>query len=453
MARSPHTAFAVSFALLFVACRRPSQSAPDAAVIAVVPNDAGVVPDPYARTCPAEPPADGGLSWEPGVPASLVSLQNVAWTRVSNNEECSALAPAAPTSELTWAGPDGGGTCDPAVVNGTGDLAIYSLGGTSEGFNFVSSDGAQAQYAADSKTDRLVAVAPIATGFGIVRRVLTTECDYANLIGADVVPPTLIDGLRTSQVYQLVPNPLGGYVEVRTETITEQHPDSNYLTLRWVDESLKPRGDWHTAMTWPVMTENEWSVTVDQLGKAFMLSFNYPPTLGSPPVPTSWAFSARWMDIDGPISDLFTPIAPTYTAPDGRMYFASWDVIRPLNEGGVAVFHWLNPGTGTLSPSGWYAYYPSGHAGAVAPPAWLSNYDGSLALVANGQAYAALQRDPTTCARTVSLISLSGTICYELSLPHSDVCGVTDRIQADGTVILQAGCPVRWWPQAARLMP
>lgn len=87
-----------------------------------------------------------------------------------------------------------------------------------------------------------------------------------------------------------------------------------------------------------------------------------------------------------------------------------------------------------------------------APPAWLNSYDGSLALVANGQAYAALRRDPATCARTVSLISLSGTTGYEMSLPRSDICGVTDRIQADGTVMLQGGCPVRWWPQVARLM-
>lgn len=287
-----------------------------------------------------------------------------------------------------------------------------------------------------------------------MRRVVTTECDYSSDIetAAPPVAATLIEGPRTSEVYQLAPNPRGGYVEAREQGLSQQHPDSHYLELRWVDDNLRPQGEWHTSVAWPVNTEDQWVVSVDQLGKAFVLSFNFPPTLGSPPAPSSWTFSAQWMDIDGPLGGPFTPVAPTYTAPDGKMFFADWDVVRPLSEGGVAVFHWPNAGPGTLSPSGWYVFYPTG-SGLAAPPGWLSSYDGSLTLLANDQGYAALRRDPTTCGRTLSLISLSGATCYETSLPDSDLCGTVDRIQPDGTVIVQGACPIRWWPQIARPMP
>lgn len=349
-------------------------------------------------------------------------------------------------------GPAEQGTCDPAVINGVGDLAIGSVTESSWGFNFVSADG-HARYAESTKSETVGTVAPRAKGFAIVRHEFATDCDYSSLLETNAPPieATLIDGPRASDVRKVIPNPLGGFVEARTGLTASLNIVLNRLELRWVDENLQARGDWHTAMTWPAFTENEWLVNVDQLGRAFLLSFNYPPTLGSLPAPTSWTFSARWMDIDGPIGDAFAPIAPNYIAPSGKVYFADWDVVRPLSEGGFAVFHWPNLGPGTLSNAGWYAYCPSGQRTSLAPPAWLSSYDGSVNLIANGRAYAALRRDPATCARTVSLISLSGTKCYEMSLPHSVGCDATDRIQADGTVLMQAGCPVRWWPQAVRL--
>jgi hypothetical protein len=456
MRRCAWAAIGLSSALLLAACRRQSQSQTvvDAGVVSAVPNDTGSA-DPYSRICPPQPPADGGISWEAGVPASLVSVPGVLWTRVSQSDECSALTPRTTASELTWLGPSGGASCDPALVNGAGDLAIYSLSGNSEGFHFVNADGVRARYAEDSRSERVAVVAASTKGFQIVRRVMTTECDYSSDVQTDAPPAAaaLIDGPRTSNVYQLAPNPRAGYVEAREQGISGQHPDSHQLELRWVDDNLEPEGDWHTAVTWPVNTEDQWRVSVDQLGRAFVLSFNFPPTLGSPPVPSSWTFSARWMDVDGPMGDAFTPVAPTYIAPDGRTFFADWDVVRPLGGSGIAVFHWPNGGPGALSNSGWYAFYPSGLPGAVVPPAWLSSYDGSLTLVADGRAYAALRRDPVSCARTVSLISLSGTTCYETALPDSALCGTTDGIQADGTVIVQGGCPVRWWPQVAGLLP
>jgi hypothetical protein len=79
-------------------------------------------------------------------------------------------------------------------------------------------------------------------------------------------------------------------------------------------------------------------------------------------------------------------------------------------------------------------------------------YDGSLQLVAGGAAYAAVQRDPQTCARTVSLISPSGVTCHQLPVDGSDLCGTGDMLQADGTLMVRNVCRLRWWPQIARLM-
>ncbi len=165
----------------------------------------------------------------------------------------------------------------------------------------------------------------------------------------------------------------------------------NYLELRWVDDDLQPIGDWHTAVTWPVGTQNLWKLVVDQLGRALVISFVFPPTLGSPPDPSMWDFSARWMGRDGPISEPFMPVIPTYTSPDGRVFFADWDIIRPLREGGFAMYHPPLQGPGTLSHSGWYASYPSALAEVAQPPSWLAMYDGSLQLVAGGAAYAAIR--------------------------------------------------------------
>ena len=113
-----------------------------------------------------------------------------------------------------------------------------------------------------------------------------------------------------------------------------------------MDDDLQPTGDWHTAVTWPVGTQNLWKLIVDQLGRALVLAFVFPPTLGSPPDPSVWDFSARWMGGDGPISEPFMPVVPTYTGPDGRVFFADWDIIRPLREGGFAMYRISAAGPG-----------------------------------------------------------------------------------------------------------
>src|SRR5207302_4845232 len=57
-----------------------------------------------------------------------------------------------------------------------------------------------------------------------------------------------------------------------------------------------------------------------------------------------------------------------------------------------------NPDYGTISPSGWYAYYPSGQSGSEAAPAWLALYEGSLRMLPGSIGYAAIQyNDPNSC--------------------------------------------------------
>ena len=390
--------------------------------------------------------------WETGIRATLMPPQAAGWTAVSNDPSCQQLLPAPAPNQLTWMGP-ADAVCDPPAVNRDGDLAIYSLSGTLDGFNFASGDGAAGQYVATGRLERLMVAVPRAHGFATVSHAYSGACDYSRLLDqtGQPGPATLIDGPYASTIYQVVPNPRGGFVEERSfEGASPVAP--NYLELRWVDDDLRPTGEWHTAVTWPMGTQNLWTLVVDQLGRALVLTLVFPPSLGSTPDPSMWDFSARWVGLDGPISDSFPPVVPTYTDPNGRVYFAGWDTIRPLPDGGFAMYHPPLQGPGVLSHSGWYGYYPSALAEVIQPPSWLAMYDGSLQLVAGGAAYAAIQRDPQTCARTVSLISPSGVTCQQLAVDGSDLCGTKDMLQNDGTLIVLAGCPVRWWPQLARLM-
>lgn len=419
----------------------------------------GSIPDgghdvPRARVCPAAPPVDSGIVWDAGVQAIRSQPQTGSWTQVSGDASCQSLSPPAPPSaQLTWLGP-GDGVCDAPSINGDGDLAVYSLTGGSDGFTFATADGQRAAFAAFSKTEQLNVAAPLAHGFATVGHEFVSACDYSRLIdGAQhVSEPTLIDGPYGSQIYKVIANPQGGFVEERSVAgpSTVAHP--NYLELRWVDDNLRPVGDWHTAVTWSGGAENAWTVIVDVTGRALVLSFMFLPSLGGSTDPSTWVFSARWMGTDGPASDAFSPVTPIYTSRDGRVYFADWDTIVPLREGGFAMYHPPLQGPGTLSQSGWYSYYPSGLAKVAPPPSWLNAYDGSMQLVARGAAYAAVQRDKQTCERTVSLISPSGVKCFQLPLEGSDLCGTNDTLQSDGTLIVRSGCALRWWPKVARVM-
>ena len=111
----------------------------------------------------------------------------------------------------------------------------------------------------------------------------------------------------------------------------------------------------------------------------------------------------------------------------------------------------------TVSPSGWYAYYPSGQSGPQAVPAWLSLYNGTLRLRADGMSYAGLQyNDPNSCARTVVLVAPSGRTCYRLELEGTGTCTARpDAIWPDGTLVVQdaappSNCQLQWWPGLAQ---
>jgi hypothetical protein len=228
-----------------------------------------------------------------------------------------------------------------------------------------------------------------------------------------------------------------------------------FLQVRWVDEAVQPLSDWQTVKTAEVGRNDRWEVWVDRQGKALILSFSYPPTIGPPPEPSLWKFTARWMGPSGPLSDAFEPVAPIYR-PFSRgmpVLFAQWGDIVPLVDGGFAMFHILArpQDGGSISPAGWYALYPSGEARTAPTPAWLESYDGSLQLLSGGAGYAATMRDPNTCARAAEIIGPSGRLCFTLPLEGSEVCGSAgDTFSADGTFVLQHRCEFRWWPGLAR---
>jgi hypothetical protein len=255
---------------------------------------------------------------------------------------------------------------------------------------------------------------------------------------------------------ELIRNPLGGYVEVRTIAVWQSatDPDPKSISqLRWVDESLQPIGGWYTAYSVTGLRHNQYRrVFVDQRGRALVLSFTYPPSFGSVPPPSDWVFSARWMGPDGPLTAPFEPTAPTFTSSNGTIYFANWGTILPLRAGGFAMFHAPAPSWsgGTISPSGWYALYPSAEGPTVSVPSWLRQYDGSLQLLAGARGYAATYRDPNTCARTIMLIAPSGRTCFSAPVEGSDNCDLKDAISPDGTLVLQNNCQMHWWPGLAR---
>jgi hypothetical protein len=262
-------------------------------------------------------------------------------------------------------------------------------------------------------------------------------------------------------VESIRPNPRGGYVEVRTTSDGKQPPamPTKALDLRFVDDALAPLGGWHTVVTYH--QNIQFFVNVDQQGRALALAFMYPPSFGPPPPPSEWKFSARWMGADGPIGEGFEPVTAIFTptSSSGFTLFAGWGSVLPLPEGGFAMFQYQVPPSygGTISPTGWYALYPSGEARAGSAPSWLQLYDGSLRLLAGGIGYAAAtQQDPSTCARTVLLVAPSGRTCFTLALSDTETCtAFPDAIWPDGTLVLQNAdgrttCLIQWWPGLGR---
>jgi hypothetical protein len=261
----------------------------------------------------------------------------------------------------------------------------------------------------------------------------------------------IISAIPWTDPINFTTNPLGGYIEARTPA---NPAELNSRELRWLDEAMQPIGDWHTAITKPAGYDAEERIVVDRKGRALILQRAYPPSFGPPSDSSTWVFTARWMGPDGPLSDNFKPIPPEIIW-NGKVGFAGWGTMIPLEGGGIAAYSRANPTSGlSASPSGWYAWYPSGEARSVEAPSWMQQYDGSLELLTGGKAYAATRRDPNTCGRSALIIALSGATCFTVQLAGSAICNSTDAVWPDGTLVVEssaANCERHWWPRLARL--
>lgn len=435
--------------------------APDSG-IAVYEIDAG--PPPLACDIDSGLPNDGGISWGPGIPASVTPPQGAEWIALSDDPECAALAPGSIPSELSFTAP-----ADECVADSDGGTHCYCFGGgvapDGQGNVAVASNMSYRFFLADG-----TGVATMNYTYnelaGVIWRggsppgwLLGSEtyrppiCDWARLVSpnGDSSAPIPIAGSQA-------PNPTGGYVELATTNgLTADGNTHPALWVRWVDDSFEAPGQWHPVMTWPSDYNNQFDIFVDQQGQALVLSFVSPMTLGTPAPPAEWSFTARWMGRDGPITPTFEPLHPTFTSASsaGDAFFAGWGTLVPLPEGGFVAFQpEASPSSGgTTAPSGWYALYPSGEASVASPPTWLQSYDGSLQLLPNRAGFAAIQHGTDTCARTAVLIGASGRACFAVPLDETNLCdGWSQYFAPGGTLVLlnTETCEYRWWPNLVR---
>jgi hypothetical protein len=407
----------------------------------------------------AGPPVEDGLARRPGTPASVSPPQSGDWVQISKAPECSAILPGPVPPRLSWKGPDvtrSKPRCDPPIIDGQGDLAVFAASDAGSGHTFFHADGSGGAALKNGASEWQVGLTPRESGFVLVSR-SRPGCYFARPLDTDANASAAIplDLPQADTAEAMIPNPLGGYVEQRVATDGLQSPKQLYLQLRWLDDGLHPVGQWQTAIAWTNWEQVIYRrIVVDRRGKALVLSFLHPPSFGAPPPPAQWIFSARWMGPNGPLTDAFEPAAPRFmpASSNGSVRFAGWGTILPLRDGGLAMFQVeARPESGgTISPTGWYAFYPTGQARAAVPPGWLQPYDGSLQLLAQANAYAALRRDANTCARNVLLVAPSGRTCFALPLDRSEICGGKDAVAPDGTVVLQRDCQLQWWPGLAR---
>ena len=427
-------------------------------------DDAGLADtsDRISAECASEtwPPEDGGVVWQTVGPATVTALPQALWQRVSKAPECAEIAPRDPPPLHSWTGPDATRqlpACDPPTVDGQGNLAVFFGSEAGLGNAFFRADGSNGAVVMNGSNECQSGAAPLSNGFSILTHPFTQlRCQFLRTFDGNATwGPTIPMASDPDVVNALIPNPRGGYVQQRL--INHENPDMSdarsTLQLRWLDSTLIPIGGWQSVITVSGLGQHEYHrVVIDQRGNALALSFIYPISFGAPPPPSSWTFSARWMGPEGPLTDAFDPLVPTYTSPTGTMLFPNWGTILPLDAGGFAMFQVPAPAAsgGTISLTGWYAYYPSGQPPTVWAPSWLTQYDGPLQLIAPGRIYASTRRDPRTCARVISLIAKSGETCFTLPVSGSDMCDARDALMPDGTLVLQDNCQLSWWPQLAR---
>lgn len=464
---------------LALACQR-QVAAPH--VVPLIPDggpyvgpDAGSVEDVRNYLlCPADagPPAveDGGLVWRTEILPDVAPAQDAGWVALSTDPECAPLTPGRVPQRLSWNVTDGGAACDAARVNGQGDLGVDWLNSSGITTSFFSADGSRATAVHDGNEKALTAEAARSfsgspSGFALISRVFDPWCYFVRPLDGAGNPagPPIQSGTRNQEdLEMLFPNPLGGFVEVRETSDGQFGKDvTTTLDVRFVDAAFRPLGDWYTVITHH--RENiSWALGVDEKGRALVLAFIFPPSVGPPVPPSEWRFTARWIGPRGPLTDEFKPLAPTFTpkssdGSDGPSLFAGWGTLLSLPGGGFAMYHGqVATSQGMISPSGWYAFYPSGESGWKPPPQWLSPYRGTLRMLTGGAGYASLQyNDPNSCARTVLLSAPSGRACFKLDLAGTESCAaLPDALWADGTLVVQGDsqsiCKIQWWPGLAR---
>jgi len=447
---------AIAVLPLLFACQRGTDTAREAGV-ASSPEPLVCSPD----VCSAEigPPRVAQTE----APATISRPQSVGWTAVSNDAECAALRPVSVPPMVSWAAPESG-WCDSPVVDGS-----HALGVTAGTFSnssparpvrpslrvFTPEGAARAVSLEQSPSNTWSShLLPRHRGFALLVNPHISagvSCHFLRNVNPNGDTVQVIQREQYSR--HVVANPLGGYVELikRLDNTTQS------FDVRWVDESFQPLSDWHTAFTTePPYTNPDVAFAVDRSGKALVLARFYPPSFGPPLPPTSWRFAARWMEKDGPVGPLFEPVVPKALHPNGDVGFEGWGELIALSEGGIAAYRppaWSADVTLT-PPAGWYAWYPSGEARGASAPAWMKERDHLLQPLQGSHGYAAMRREPKTCAREVELIAPSGRVCFTLRLDGSDGCDAGDRLWPDGTLVVETqspSCRLRWWPGVAQL--
>lgn len=403
-------------------------------------SDAGG-PDSDASVVACDPDAGPPeAAWQPASPASVTPPSQSSWVAVSSDAECAGLTPHGLPPRLSWTAPSKS-WCDHAFVDGQGDIAIPILEGP---LSYFRSDGSAGMALQED------VIAPLKQGFWTF---IGSDCSgnyYEGMVGPDghSIGTRKYEGGGGGF---LSTNPRGGFVQ--SKFVMDLPSRSETLEVRWVREDLEPISQWQFVMKWSLDSaiNADLEVFVDDQGKALVLSFLSPMSAGSPLPPSTWKSAARWMTQEGPLGDPFEPRLPEWVVNGNAIAFLWWGRLLPIPGGGLAAFR--EPESfweGTVSPSGWYAFYPSGEQRVAAPPAWLQSHNGSVQFVAERRAFVATSREAGSCARTALLMAPSGRTCFTASLEGSDLCEASDTIWPDGTLVLQNGCEVRWWPGLAR---
>lgn len=448
---APRLALLAAAALpLVAACRtRPADAAPDA----------GAGAPALGVQCSAEvgPPLAAQLE----APASRAQAQSAQWTVLSNDPECATLRPAGVPQMLSWTTP-GEGWCNSPQVDGSHTLAVAAgawSGSTAvqPALRLLTPDGATRALSLEQPAAQPwgYALRPRHTGFWLT--VLqstygTGPCAFIRHLTPQ--GETAQNLRREDRQGPLLPNPLGGYIEVGGRLVDT----TSIFEARWVDEARKPLTEWHTILTTqPPQTNTDFAFEVDRKGRLLMLARFYPPSFGAPLPPSTWRFAARWVGMEGPLGPEFEPAIPKTLSGDGTWTFQDFGVLMPLTDGGIAAYrHPAWSADVTLSPpEGWYATYPSGEAQAKGAPAWMKGHDHSLQSLHSGRGYVAVRRAPKTCARTVELMAPSGRACFALRMEGSEGCEAGDKLWPDGTLVVEAPsptCHLRWWPGLAQLV-